>query len=470
MACVFVFCMAMAPTLPAQTFTRVHGFNLTDGQNPMGLVQGIDGNLYGTTEFGGAKGYGSIFRITTLGNLTTLYSFCSPGSCFDGAYPIGALIQSPDGNFYGTTDGGGASGHGSVFKITASGVLTTLYSFCSSGDPACPDGSDPFAGLVRASNGSFYGTTQGGGAYNHGTVFKITPGGKLTTLHSFDGTDGSGPLAALVQASDGNLYGTTQQDGGHGSGTIFRITPGGTLTTVYSFCSLSGCTDGEYPQAGLIQATDGNLYGTTNARPGVGYGTVFKMTLGGTLTTLHNFCSFTNCADGAYPDSPLVQANDGNFYGTTSGLYTGTVFEVTRDGALTTFYTFCLQSGCLDGDGPDALILNTNGTFYGTTRLGGLPHSCSSFGCGVLFSLATNLQPFVETMPTSGKAGASVNILGTSLTGATSVTFNQTAASFTVRSSSLIRATVPVGATTGTVQVVTPSGTLAGNTAFTVTP
>lgn len=467
--CIFVFCLALATALPAQTFTRVHGFDLTDGQNPLGLAQGTDGNLYGITEHGGANGYGSIFRSTTLGRLTTLHSFCS-GACLDGAYPVGVPIQATDGSFYGVTNGGGAGGQGTVFKMTPGGALSTLYTFCSSGYPVCPDGIGPFAGLVEATNGSFYGTTQLGGANNYGTVFKITSSGNLTTLHSFEGTDGSRPLAALVQASDGNLYGTTEQDGARGAGTIFKITPGGKLTTIYNFCSLSGCTDGEYPQAALIQATDGNLYGTTGSQSGVGYGNVFKIPLGGALTTLHNFCSETNCADGAYPDSQLIQATDGNFYGTTSGLYTGSIFEITPDGALTTLYTVCLQSGCLDGDHPDALMLHTNGILYGATVSGGVPDSCSGFGCGILFSVTNNLKPFVETMLNSGKVGAVVTILGTNLTGTTAVKFNQTPASFTVLSSAQIRATVPVGATTGTLQVVTPSGTLESIKAFTVTP
>lgn len=470
LACVFVFCVAMATATRAQTFNRLHAFDLTDGEYPEGLVQGADGSLYGTTQDGGAFGYGSIFKITPLGRLTTLYNFCSVG-CEDGAYPIGALIQSAHGDFYGTTNGGGATGQGTVFKITTSGELTTLYSFCPNGLFNCTDGDGPFAGLVQATNGNFYGTTQLGGANNYGTVFKISPSGKLTTLHSFDGTDGFDPVAPLVQASDGNLYGTTQQDGANGAGTIFRITPGGTLTTIYNFCSLTNCTDGSAPVTGLIQATDGNLYGTTGGYP-VSYGTVFKITLGGTLTTLHNFCSSTNCADGAYPASPVVQANDGNFYGTTAGLYIGSIFEITPDGNLATLYDFSCSHiyGCLYGDGPGALILHTNGKFYGTARTGGIPDSCNPTGCGTLFSLDTNLPPFVGTVPTSSKVGASVNIIGSNLTGATTVTFNQVPASFTVRSSTLIRATVPVGATTGTVQVVTPGGTLASISAFTVRP
>jgi uncharacterized repeat protein (TIGR03803 family) len=421
--------------------------------------------LYGTTEDGGAFGYGSIFSITPLGRLTTLYSFCS-GECTDGAYPTGTLIQSTDGDFYGTTWGGGATGQGTVFKINTSGVLTTLYTFCLNGLYHCTDGSGPFAGLVQATDGNFYGTTQAGG-----TVFKITPSGKLTTLHHLAIREGSNPFAPLVQASDGNLYGTTEQDGAYGGGTIFRITPGGTLTTIYNFCSLSNCADGYGPDAGLIQATDGNLYGTTNGRR-IFSGTVFKITLGGTLTTLHNFCSLTNCADGAYPESPLVQGNDGNFYGTTAGLYIGSIFEITPDGDFTTLYDFSCSHhwGCLNGDGPDAMILHTNGKFYGTAITGGIPNSCSPTGCGTVFSLDTGLQPFVEALPTSGKVGESVKIIGTNLKGATAVMFNQIAANFTVMSSTAIRATVPVGATTGTVQVVTPSGTLASIMAFTVRP
>lgn len=457
-----VFCIALAPAMFAQTYTRIHGFNLTDGQHPTGLVQGTDGNLYGTTEFGG-NGYGTIFRITPRGQLTTIYTFPN------GAYPVGTLIQSNDGNFYGTTAGGGTAGFGSVFKITPKGALTTLYSFCSQGYPNCPDGYGPFAGLVRASNGAFYGTAQSGGAVPEcGTIFKITSSGNLTTLHSFNDTDGCFPVTPLIQASDGNLYGTTPS----GSAGIFRISLNGTFTTVYKFCSLSNCSDGESPEAGLIQGTDGNFYGTTNDQGKSGNGTVFKITPTGTLTTLHRFCA-TGCADGAYPATPLVQASDGNFYGTTTDYGTGggTVFEITPDGDLTTLYSFCAGGrGCLDGDAPDALILDTNGTFYGTTVSGGLPGSCSSFGCGVVFSLATGLSPFVETLPVSGKVGQSVAILGTNLTGATAVTFNQTPATFTVKSSSQILATVPVGATTGTLQVVTLAGTLSSNVSFRVTP
>jgi uncharacterized repeat protein (TIGR03803 family) len=197
-------------------------------------------------------------------------------------------VQATNGNFYGTTFAGGANGYGTVFKITPSGTLTTLYSFCS--QRGCPDGSYPGAALVQAPNGDFYGTTNGGGNSNSscnvgcGTVFKITPGGTLTTLYSFCSqsgcTDGSAPVAGLVQATDGNFYGTTYSGRSYGYGTIFKITPSGTLTTLYSFCSQSGCRDGEFAEAALIQATNGNFYGTTLAGGTLDSGTIFSLSVG----------------------------------------------------------------------------------------------------------------------------------------------------------------------------------------------
>jgi uncharacterized repeat protein (TIGR03803 family) len=173
---------------------------------------------------------------------------------------MGALVQDRDGNFYGTTAFGGAHGDGTVFKITRSGELTTLYSFCSQSD--CADGELPYAALVQDRDGNFYGTTYRGGTYNKGTVFKITPWGALTTLHSFEGTDGASPYyAALVQDSDGDFYGTTQLGGTYNKGTVFKITPWDTLTTLLSFqCT---ATEGCEPDAGLVQGSHGKFYGTT---------------------------------------------------------------------------------------------------------------------------------------------------------------------------------------------------------------
>jgi uncharacterized repeat protein (TIGR03803 family) len=456
---------------PAQTFTTLLSFNGTDGKTPAAsLIQGFDGNFYGTTNAGGAKNDGTVFKISPGGALTTLHSFDST----DGASPWG-LVQVTDGNLYGTTYSGGAHGYGTVFKITPGGVLTTLYSFCA--QTGCTDGRWPYGGLVQATDGNFYGTTYYGGANDLGTVFKFNAlDGKLTTLHSFDRTDGSLPQGTLVQATDGNLYGTTSNGGtASGPGTVFQISLGGKLSTLYSFCSKSSCADGDLPTAGLVQATNGNLYGTTasggaNDVPAcssgvlVGCGTVFRMTTGGALTTLHSFDS----TDGARPYAGIIQATDGSFYGATfyggaSSNCTdgcGTLFKITPGGTLTTLHSF---DGA-DGAQPYAGLLQaTNGTFYGTTDGGGAEND------GTVFSLSVGLGPFVETDPTSGAVGTAVMILGINLTGATGVSFNGTAATFTVVSSTEIQTTVPVGATTGTVQVTTPSGTLNSNVAFQVT-
>ncbi len=458
--------VAIAIALPAQTFTTLHSFDSTDGSYPYaGLVQATNGDLYGTTEHGGANGYGTVFKITPSGTLTTVHSFCSvlnvSGYCTDGQLPSG-LIQATDGDFYGTTAQGGANDYGTVFEITASGALTTLHNF------DLTDGYDPVVGLVQATNGDFFGTTYYGGANGFGTVFKMTQGGTLTTLYSFCAqsscTDGEYPGAVLIQATNGDFYGITYAGGTGDDGTVFRITPSGALTTLHSF-------DGFYdPVAGLVQATNGNFYGTTEyGGTGLlcgnyGCGTVFKITASGTLTTQHSF----DLTDGANPYAGLVQATNGDFYGTAeeggANDY-GSVFRITPSGTLTTLHSFASTDGAYPYAG---LVEATNGDFYGTTYQGGADTTDCGFGCGTVFRLSVGLGPFVETQTTSGKVGAAVKILGTNLTGATSVTFNGTGAVFRVASASLITTTVPAGATTGTVQVVTPSGTLSSNVPFRV--
>lgn len=463
----------------AQSFRKLADLGGTDGANPGGsLLQGLDGRLYGTTAYGGANAAGTVFKVTTTGTVTTLYSFCTQTGCTDGSSPNAAVLPGTDGNLFGTTFYGGSTSDGVVFEMSPTGTLTTLYAFCQKSN--CADGEFPRSTLIRATDGDFYGTTvQGGGDSGNGTIFKITSAGVFTTIYDFceaGCADGANPESGLVQGNDGNFYGTTFFGGAHGGGTVFRITPTGILTTLYSFCSQANCTDGDEPFAGLIQATDGNFYGTTFAG-GQGYcsatfagcGTVFQITQTGKLTTLHRFCAKGDCVDGALLRAGLIQGTDGNFYGTTElgGVANrGTVFSITRDGALTTLHGF--QGG--DGAYPYAtLVQATNGVFYGTTLGGGSNDNCiPEVGCGTVFTLSTGLGPFVETLPTSGAAGLGVKILGTDLTGATGVTFNGTAANFTVASPSLITTTVPMGATTGTVQVVTPGGTLSSNVPFRV--
>jgi uncharacterized repeat protein (TIGR03803 family) len=192
--CLIVIFSALAVVgSTSDTFTTLASFDRPDGETPWtaSLAQGVNGNFYGTTQNGGADGDGTVFDITPAGKITTLYSFCSKADCADGKNPYAGLVLATNGNFYETTDGGGAHSDGTVFEITAAGKLTTLYSFCSK--VGCNDGENPYAGLVQATNGNFYGTTYGGGAHGDGTVFKITSGGTLTTLHSFDATDGANP-------------------------------------------------------------------------------------------------------------------------------------------------------------------------------------------------------------------------------------------------------------------------------------
>ena len=259
-AALFLLCLVTAVASPAQILTTLVNFDGSNGRGPelMSLIQGTDGNLYGTTALGG-----TIFKMTPGGVLTTLYTLNSA----DGQYPTDGLVQATDGNFYGTTEEGGAHIYGTIFKITPEGTLTTLYNFCAK--KLCRDGAQSDAALIQGRDRNLYGTTQGGGANDWGTVFKITLSGTLTTLYSFctqtNCADGSEPTAELVQATDGNFYGTTYEGGAtsqlcsSGCGTVFKLTPTGVLTTLHSFDG----TDGYNIVAGIIQGTDGSLYGTT---------------------------------------------------------------------------------------------------------------------------------------------------------------------------------------------------------------
>jgi uncharacterized repeat protein (TIGR03803 family) len=317
------------------------------------------------------------------------------------------------GNFYGATYSSSSinSYMGSLFKITPSGTLTTFYTFCLS--YACPDGGQPYSSPIVGRDGNFYGTTYSLGAYGGGTIYKITLQGKFTTLYSlgeFAG-DPSRPTAPLIEGRDSNFYGSTGQSGANNYGAIFKVTPSGAFTVLHNFDN----TDG-YNPVGLIQATDGNFYGTTGGIDNEINGSIFQMTPAGNVTTLHKF--------------------------------------VGTDGAT-----------------PIMLIQHTNGLLYGVTGGGG-DGSCSydpSYGCGTIFSLDVGLGSFVEAVPNRGAVGASVIILGTNFEGVKSVSFNGTGAPFTVKSSSEILTTVPLGARTGKVTVADSNGTLRSNVQFTVT-
>jgi uncharacterized repeat protein (TIGR03803 family) len=374
---------AAGPQIAAQTFDTLLSFDGTDGANSTSkLIQANDGNFYGTTSEGGANNDGSVFRITPGGAITTLYSFCSKSACSDGANPVGGLIQATDGNLYGTTE------TGTVFKITLSGTLTTLGG---------TGGQFPMASLVEGKDGNLYGTTSRGGAntctlrpgyrVSCGTAFRITLSGTVTTLASFDQASGFEPSSPLIQATDGNFYGTTPVGGANypGFGAVFKVTPGGALTALHSFDG----ADGEKSYAALVQGSDGNLYGTTSfGGANANYsGTVFKITLSGLLTTLHSF----DGPDGSGAEAGLIQATDGNFYGTTSGFgfnNLGTVFKISPGGAVTVLHSFDGTDGELSYA---SLVEGSNGDLYGTTEFGA--SSACSEGCGTIFRLSGNLAP-----------------------------------------------------------------------------
>ncbi len=298
---------------PEGVVTVLHAFTPTeDGVTPAAsLLQAADGRLYGAAAFSPESFDGTLFSMTLDGAFTTLHRFAGSS---DGAVPTAAPIQARDGNFYGTTyySNNGINAGGTVYKMTQGGAVSVLHTF------VYPDeGSPTDVSLVEATDGNFYGTAQSGGAFNTGTAFRLTPVGVVTVLHSFNGPDGVMPQAALIQAPDGNFYGTTgaggYNAGSFGAGTVFRMTPDGTVTPLHVF---TGGVDGSSPLAALILATDGNFYGTTSAGGEFNRGTVFWLTPDGVLTVLHSFAGSPN--DGADPIGGLVQGSDGNLYGMTS--------------------------------------------------------------------------------------------------------------------------------------------------------
>lgn len=481
-----VFCAVAAIGSQTQTSIPLYSFcsqtNCTDGEDPEygPLVQGPDGNIYGTTYEGGVSAYGgggTVFKITPTGTLTTLYNFCSLPYCADGSVTWAGLTLGTDGNFYGVTFQGGANNWGTVFKITPTGALTTLYSFCS--QTGCTDGAAPQTALIQATDGNFYGTTgcTAIAGATGGTIFRVTSTGTLTTLYTFTGgPDGACPNGPLVQGTGGNLYGTTsstffritlqgalttlqsvggsigplvQATDGYFYGTttgnsVFKVSAdGSTLTTLYRFCSQPNCTDGSVPSAGLVQATDGNFYGATEEGGGssacstFGCGTIFKLSPepsggcpigsntgnGWCETVMHSF----DLTDGSFPAATLLRATNGNLYGTT------------------------IEGGA-----------NANGT----------P------GYGTVFSLTapTPLTPTItSTAPMSaiaGGAGFTLTVNGTNFVSGSTVNFNGKARTTTFVGATQLRAAILASdiATAGTfnVAVSNPSGGTSNAVSFTV--
>jgi uncharacterized repeat protein (TIGR03803 family) len=388
MSIVFVLCAGTAISGSAQSLTTLFTFNKTNGADPGTLTFGANGNLYGSAGEDGEYLGGAIFELSTAGKSLGEYYF-NGFEPTGGEFPNNPLVQIGSGEFYGTTGGGGSGNGGTVFKVE-NGQVITLYNFCSK--PACADGTYPYSGLTLAGNGNLYGTTNQGGTSckftgnGCGTIFEITTQGTLTTLYEFCSrascADGIFPMGPLVQGRDGNFYGTTMFGGigcsGSGCGTIFRITPRGELTTLHQFCSVPGCADGRFPAAGLVQASDGDFYGTAQ-QGGIikncpvnnyGCGTIFKITPTGKFTTLYTFCTLENCTDGGGPQAPLMQGANGSIYGTAgfggANDY-GDVFEMTTAGQLTVLYSFCAGENCADGTTPTSQLLERDAILYGTT-------------------------------------------------------------------------------------------------------
>ncbi|MGD0258926.1 MAG: choice-of-anchor tandem repeat GloVer-containing protein [Verrucomicrobiota bacterium] len=393
-------------TAPGTTLSTVYSFTGgSDGGNPNGLLRVANGSFYGTAQHGGTNLAGTVFQMTDGGAVTGLYSFTGGN---DGATPFAALAQGPDGNFYGTTFQGGAYDNGTVFRVTASGVLTNLISL------NITNGDLPYAGLTLGSDLNFYGTTYQGGAAGFGTAFRISTNGTLTTLYSFSaGSDGGFPAAGLLRGSDGNLYGTTYQVGAYGYGTVFQITASGALTTLTTLASFNN-TNGAFPLAGLAQA-GGTFCGTTTGGGAFNNGAVFQWSLVGALTDLY---SFTGGSDGSYPMAPLLEGSDGNFYGTTAygGTYgDGTVFRLTPGGSLTTLVAF---DGYAGANPEAALIEDADGSLLGTTQNGGASDE------GVIFRLSFSGAPQITSQPASQSVyvGADV-VLGVAVFGTSPFSF-----------------------------------------------
>lgn len=433
----------------AQTVTNLYSFSNTNSSGGPALVvplQGHDGRLRGTTA-GTQGGAGSTFSITTTGRATQAYPFGN-----DGVTPGAGLTLGADGYFYGTTIFGGSSGNGVLFKLSPTGVYTVLHEFQGG-----TDGANPYSPPIQASDSNFYGTTLGTLASNYAsTIYRYEVNGTFTTISNLSFSEGEALSAPLIQGTDGNLYGTAGTGGNAqlGCGTIFKLSTSGQMLWTYAFpCGMGGYG----PVGPLVQASDGNFYGTAaSGGDSANCGAIFKLDQQGTVKTLYPF----HYTDGCEPYAGLTQGTDGNLYGTTvlgGKARTGVLFQLSLNGAFKVVYNFGVT-----GNKPEAApTQDTNGKFYGTTSVGGRS------GFGAVYTLDMGLGPFVTFVQPTAAVGGTAQILGQSLTGATSVTFNGIGAtSFKVVNDTYMTAVVPSGATTGPVTISTPGGTLTSNVNF----
>ena len=471
---------------PTGTPTILASFIGSNGSYPFsGLTLGTDGNFYGVGSLGGTSNAGTIVKVTPTGTLTVLYNFTGVG---DGGYPTFPPVQAADGNFYGVASGNDSGNQltSAFYKITPTGTFTVLHVFTTAEGNQC-------SGVILGSDGNFYGACNFGGANSDGTLYKVSTAGKVTVLHNLNGIDGQYPGALVpVEGKDGNYYGVTYLGGSANSGVVYQLKPSGAYTVLHNF---TGGSDGGFPLAPLTLATDGKLYGTTSnggnviACPSgtIGCGVIFKITTTGAFTVLHTF-GFT---EGAYPQSNLTLRTDGLFYGDTfSGGAMGQGVFYSLSTGIQPFVSLVTTSG---KEGAKIGILGQGFSRSSVVKFGGIAATSIAL-TGTTFinatvptgaltgavtvttgsSTLTSAQTFkvkptlLSFSPGSGSVGTSVMITGTGLTQASKVTFNGTSATFTVNSDALVTATVPTGATTGKISVITSGGSATSGTNFTV--
>lgn len=359
----------------------LYSFFLGDASNPSaGVIFGKKSYLYGMTPLGGGFSEGTIYKVGPTGDEQILYSFTDGD---DGGDPQGNLVMDKSGNFYGAACLNGANNAGTVFRLSASNTFTVIYAFQGGNDGFCPNG-----GMVFDKHGNLYGTTFEGGSSNVGTIFKLTPSGTHTVLHSFaGGADGSSPNGGLTIDGKGNVYGTSTGGGSFSHGTLFELSAAGTYTVQWNF---SGGADGSSPNGGLV-LYKGVYFGTTAGGGTGGAGVLY----GWSPTHPHGvgiYWAFTGGADAGNPDTGVVSDKKGNLYGTTSGggaNFLGTVYKVQI--AVPPITETVLHSFGLDPDGQfprGGVVLDAAGNLYGTTSVGGSDSSCEDgFGCGVVFKV-----------------------------------------------------------------------------------
>lgn len=534
LACALLTVFAAA-SLHAQAYQDLYDLGCIGGCSPIDsgrLTQGVDGNLYGTTEFGGTNNDGALFFATPSGSSAPLFYFDGAKS---GANPVGALtLASTDGNFYGTTSSGGKFGFGTLFRFNASTLkLNVLHHFSSTeGSPlvapieakdkrlygttvagtlyrvTLPNGpftilpntvpQEPLGPLFQASDGFLYGTTELGGTNNLGTIFRMATNGTIKIIHNFTGLDGSNPAGPLVQGKDGNLYGTTQHGGAatDDTGTVFKLTlPSLVFSTLFSFDPFNlDATNvaGAFPFAGLLQGPDGNFYGSATNGGANTAGTLFQITPGGVFTKLFDLDSAV--ANGALPETTLMEHTNGVFYGLTSGggsFASGEFYSLTLPKVNVNITLCCNWWVILDqpvtilGQGLRGAVAVNFGSVAAQFQPGSDTFLTAFVPSGAIdapvsVTLATGLQieteqnahilPTITNLdPSSGSVGSQVNIVGGGFAATKKVTFGGVAATtFSVLTPGLIQATVPAGAVTGKVGVATPNGSALSPQTFTV--